>query len=984
MLPPDLILFLKKTDREKIPKEFHSFDSVDLPEYQTEGEPYYFFVFEILEKLLYPINITDRLQKFHEHYKVMTNSADECLIPSKMKTNKGGAYKEPLLTFVVLCLLMACYTYYVFIGSQKMTVIRGPKQEKSENDLIRSELPLPISSVLLKRSEEVAMIKKMLSGERGIQTLALIGPGGSGKTTLARQYARLQKSPIVWEINAETPETLVASFEAFAMALTQTAEEKKEVKGIQEIKSPTEKADQIVQWVQKHLSVSTSWFLVYDNVIDFKKIQKYFPSDQHTWGVGTVFITTRNAQMHSTNIHSVLPLKELNDAKKLELFTNILMSGSDDPFLDSSQVEDAKKFLKKIPSFPLDVSIAAYYLRRTNVPYDKYLSYLKEYDAEFETLQKEFLEEVGSYHKTRYSIIALSLQELVKLHKDFTDLLWFISLLNSQDIPRDLLSTFKKDLVVDNFIRHLKTYSLISEAQPLKEKPSMSMHRSIQENSLAYLKKTLKPAKKTHLSKSLARTLESYIFESIQKQDFYKIKSLSNHCQAFLGHTDLLTDESRNMISGELGNIYLQLSNYKAAQEILEKTLAHLHKQASQNHEPIARFSIYLSDVYRETGDYDRAKVLLEESLDIYQKHFPEKHERLATSLAHLGAIYRHLGDFKKSSDLLEESIALYQKHALDNLPDFSWAMVHLGNTYRERGNLSKATNLLEKSFLIYVKAFSENHPTTAWNMAQLGNMYREWGKYEKAISLLEKSLALYEKEFPYSHDRIAWNLTHLGDIYTYLGDHTKAISVLERALSIHEKYFAKNHAGVARTLMCLGNAYRASGDYERAKDILEKSLKVHLKHFSEKHLRLASVYMNMGITHQELGQYDNAKAFLHKSLELYELNEGEHSIEKARILRSLGFIELLKGHFESAEKLFYQALEITPQSDHPDVFRTWEALANLYIKQSTLPQVTATQQASYTQKATECLTQALKIVETYLSNNKHHRTRIQNKMPKK
>ena len=38
------------------------------------------------------------------------------------------------------------------------------------------------------------------------QTVALVGLGGSGKTTLAHQYANKQKANIVWEINAESIE----------------------------------------------------------------------------------------------------------------------------------------------------------------------------------------------------------------------------------------------------------------------------------------------------------------------------------------------------------------------------------------------------------------------------------------------------------------------------------------------------------------------------------------------------------------------------------------------------------------------------------------------------------------------------------------------------------------------------------------------------------------------------------------------------------
>lgn len=803
------------------------------------------------------------------------------------------------------------------------------KYQEEKLTFVRSELTIPTDAMLLDRSLLIGKLRTQLKRNFGrIHTIVLTGIGGSGKTTLARQYARLENASIVWEINAESRETLLASFENLAQSLAKTPEEKREIETILEVKNTTDKETQLIQWVHKHLSQAQSWFLFYDNVVNFRHVEKYFPSEQNVQGTGQILITTRNSQMINHKIDAVLPVGELSPDEKLDLFTKILTSP--EVPLAGHQREEAEEFLKEIPPFPLDVSLAAHYLRRTNVPYKTYLHYLKENPIDFLALQKEILEEVGDYHKTRYIIVSLYLKNLIEVHMDFKELLLLICLLNAQDIPRDLLGTLKKDVTVDQFIHYLESCSFIAQANPLQKNAVLSIHPSIQENGLAYLRQQFK---NKQLVDPLAETLGIYIRDLIQKQDFSNIHSLINHCQAFLSRSDWLTDESQNIIMGELGHIYLNVSDYKAAQETLEKALA--LNQKTQQKAQRARLSLYLADVYRETGDYDKAKTLLEESLRITRHHSPKDHEQLSQILAHLGAVYRHIGDFKKSRDLLEESIALYQEQSLDDHPECAWALVHLGNSYREMGDLPKSAEFLEKGLQIYRKSFPANSSMTVWNMAQLGNIYREMGKYGKATTLLEESLAIYETDLPHSYDRIAWNLTHLGDIYTQLEASDKALTALEKALSIHEKYFSKNHAGVARTLLCLGNAYRVSGELQKAQETLEKSLEVHLRHFSEKHLRLAPVFLSLGSVHHELGHLDKAKEFLNKSLKIYEQSEGNHPVEKARVLRSLGSIYLKEGKFDLCETALQRSLDIAQQHDHPDLLKSWEVLAELHLKKS-------------------------------------------------
>jgi shikimate kinase len=91
----------------------------------------------------------------------------------------------------------------------------------------------------------MTQLKEKLEGDQGIQTIALVGVGGAGKTTLARYYAQRQKANFVWEINAETWLSLTQSFEKMAYALCQTEEDHKLLRSLQAIQNTTEREEKI-------------------------------------------------------------------------------------------------------------------------------------------------------------------------------------------------------------------------------------------------------------------------------------------------------------------------------------------------------------------------------------------------------------------------------------------------------------------------------------------------------------------------------------------------------------------------------------------------------------------------------------------------------------------------------------------------------------------------------------------------------------------
>lgn len=822
-----------------------------------------------------------------------------------------------LTVLVSLCLLITIpYHYY-----------------RSGEDLsVRADLIVPMNAVLLERSNLMNQIHKKFNNKHGIQSLALIGPGGAGKTITAREYARQQHASVIWEINAENRRSLYNSFENLASALAKKSEDKQELMQIHETKDEHKREGKLIQFVKNHLRALPHWLLIFDNVEQCANILNYFPQDVNTWGEGKIILTTqdKNIENNSQINHAIL-IRELDPSQKLNLFTKILSQGMTHP-LTNTQLEEAQQFLANIPSFPLDVSSAAYYLKSHHISYEKYLENLENYHQDFANMQENLLKEAGSYVKTRYGIITLSLEQLLKSHQGFADLLIFVSLLDSQDIPSSLLKTYKNDTIVDNFMYHLKKYSLIANDSPMS-KATFSIHRSTQDIIHTYLSDSLKLSQESSVLKSIAYALDDYLDQVIEREDFGNMQIMANHLEKILMHSSLLTDFSKGILESKLGSIYYFINDDKAKQ-MLTRSLKKL--------------------ISKPLTSKDNLKI--------------------ARSLLQIGIIYTELRHDKEAEEALEKAVQIYSNVGETNYADLAWSLSCLGNIYRKLGNYEKARVYLEKSVSLHEQYKCDNK-RLARTLAHLGHVYRGLlGLHQKAIGSLEKSLVLYNKNCPNDHYRIGRVLTELGNLYRTSGD-KKAKEYFEKALIVLKKRLSEDHITIGYTLAYLGNCYKDLGEYEKSVHCLEKSLKIHQKHFDENHLTMGWILIHLARAYKARGDIQQAQKLFDRVLQIYNPYGDGKNIESARLLREIAEIYLEKNRFGEAENFIKKSLNILLPRNHLDIYKSLETLGEVYLKQASRAQAAESQHLK--SKALEAFNQALQIIEKDFPKNSVHVERI-------
>lgn len=944
-----LFLILEKEDWEKAPKELLKVgDSIDI----SKQRNYYLAVFEILKKLLPDANLKSQLVSFIEQSKRMRNISENHSPQNKeneelekcekniYKKIKLFKHKKIYWIFSIACVFLFLLVFQLIKWNKEMQVAHINKI--SIKSSIRSDLIIPTETALLHRPEELSQINEKFKRQSGVQTVALVGPGGAGKTTLARQFVHNQKADVIWEINAETPESLTSSFENLARALAKTENDQKILRGFQEINDPIKREEKFIEFVKEHLRTFSSWALIFDNMEKFTDIQKHFPQDAKTWGQGKIILTTRDSTIQNNkHIHSTLQIGELTPVQKLTLFTKIMANGDESAF-PSEKKEEANQFLEKMPPYPLDVSVAAYYLKTANISYETYIKNLAQYNKDFEGVQESLLKESGDYTKTRYGIITLSLQRFINTNKDFGDLMLIISLLDSQNIPRDLLDNYKNNVIVDNFIYNLKKYSLITGESSLPSLgQTISLHRSTQSLSLAYLIKALTIKMRKDLLHSAQNILSSYAEDAIYKEDLPKMELLVSHLGSFLNHDDLINDVLKGTLGSKLGFIYNHLCYHNKSEVILEKSFKLLNRDPIRNNTHLMNILIYLAKVNMELGHFEKTKELMDNCLKDYKNYFTESNVSVARGLTAMGYLYGVLGEYEKAKNMLEQSLSIYNKH----LP--------------------------------------QHYVGGAQTTAYLGNIYWFMGNYEKARTFLENSLAMYKEFFPDKYLNIAVFHTFLGNVYIALGEYEKAKYFLEKGLTIYKKQLPETHPWVAWASLYVGQVYEELGKYSDALPILEKSLSINIEAFGERNVRSAWAMYYLGKLYVKLGNISEAKSLFEKTLLVYEKEYGKNHVETARAWRVFGEASLAEGSLETAEDSLQKALQIVQESNHTDSHMVLEDLGQLYLTKSKLAenQGNIKEIKKYEKQGIDFFKQALDVVKTRFPENSPHTKRIQSKL---
>lgn len=805
------------------------------------------------------------------------------LLQTGSLNGESGIYGEYFLLFFRRFSVLLSYVGFVLLVCPLEGRIK-PTKKMCCSPSISSDLKIPPNSIYLCRLSLFQRMKESLH-KPGLQTVILVGAGGSGKTTLARSYAKQSGLSLVWEINAFSCKSLLNSFHELAFELATSPQDQASLSFIQQIQHEDERTRQMMIFVRSKLRFQQNWLLIFDNVESWAEIRNYLPYDASSWGEGKVILTTQDHNhVYASHPHntSVIEMDMLNEEESYELFKKIRGE-------ENSQTEkETRVFLSWLPSFPLDVAMAAYYLKDTATNFDDYINRINQGDNYLDAMQELLLKENTYYNQTRYRLIQLAFQRIVENNPEFKTLLWVVCHVDSQHIPKKLLECLIEPVGVAHFIKTLHHYSFITEEHEKGDKSpedTFSMHRSVQEFGRSYLWQS--DEDKTALLDRVWKAIHSFYVSQLDKP--FTLRVIIPHLES------VLKTLSMHVLPQSYKDIYTQnllLTLGWVHKKSLRKPLLErqyfsqaYHLQMHTHYFDDATEAKLLQDLASVCADLeyaDEALMCAQESIRLWQL-LPEHEASLAEVWRLLGYSYIYKNDFQKANACCEKALqtieGVDQSKLVVELKAriyAIWAWIY-SVTYISGEKTHKAKELIHKALQVVGedkvvseeqrRSLAEMSPEVARHKVGLGDVYCRSGDYEQAMrqGFGDALYIIHHPTYKHTHGLMhAYISIGVGEVYLRTGRLREAQDCLENAVKDIERMCGQRnslslspHIFCAETCVRLGNVDKA---YEHCLAAFSTDKKDNT-HYSNLMRHLA--YYHAGVIQYKKGNTEKAVEYL-------------------------------------------------------------------------------------------------------------------------
>ncbi|MFC7986592.1 tetratricopeptide repeat protein [Streptomyces sp. NPDC057336] len=257
----------------------------------------------------------------------------------------------------------------------------------------------------------------------------------------------------------------------------------------------------------------------------------------------------------------------------------------------------------------------------------------------------------------------------------------------------------------------------------------------------------------------------------------------------------------------------------------------------------LSNLGIWLSEV----GRREEALTTTEEAVEICRRLAADNPAtfipRLADSLINLGGRLSEVGRREEALTTTEEAVEICRRLAADDPaafdPKLAAVLSNLGVDLSAAGRREEGLATAEEAVKIRRRLAADNpaafEPDLARSLSNLGIWLAEAGRHEKAVNTAEEAVETYRRlaaDNPAAFEHsFAAALSNLGVHLSEAGRREEALTTAEEAVKIRRRLAADNPAAfepnLAAALTNLGKHLSAAGRYEEALSTAEEAVKI-------------------------------------------------------------------------------------------------------------------------------------------------------------
>lgn len=611
--------------------------------------------------------------------------------------------------------------------------VRAPAEIAAARGL--HNLPAPSTTVFVDRTDDLAELDAVLRQEPAASIPVVHGLGGTGKSTLALQYAHRTRDKYnpVWWISASSPTNVTNGLAELAARLNPYEN--------LAAKTSAEAAAWAVTWLQAH----DGWLLVLDDAQSPRAVEPVLG----TLSGGRHLITSRRA----TGWHRVgrpLPLAVLPRDAARDMLMQIV-----NPDDDSNQAV-FERLAAELGCLPLALEQAAAYIERTQITPAAYLDRLRRYPARM--FAASGLSDAGESGRQRTiaRVWQLSLEAIESEQPLAGEILRTLAWFSPDPIPRDLVYRVHEDdpLTVDDALALLHAYSMITLSSQ-----TVTIHRLVQ--AVARLADPADPHRTPDgISQARARA-EKILLESLPENPLFNVDSWPRWRELLLHVLALTAHIGPEQDTPVTASILVEASGFlqgdghydQAIQAAQRAADAYGRLQGPDSVDTLTARS-YLASAYRAAGDLAAAAPLHQRNLADAERVLGEDHPETLVARANLAYLAAMQHDERRALELHSRNLAASERVNGPDHPHTLNARANLASAYRATGDLDRAIELHERTVADYARVFGDDHAETITARSNLAYAYQLKGDLDRAIPLYRRVLADRERLYGPDHDR--------------------------------------------------------------------------------------------------------------------------------------------------------------------------------------------------------------------------------------
>lgn len=786
----------------------------------------------------------------------------------------SGILTDPYQTINLTTESIGLIGHYLVLDCQRFNQGFAPPVKPSGYDERRFQTNIPEDRPTVVRTELMQQVKLFIDHSPS-PVIALVGMPGVGKTTLACEFARTEKSVYpggCWLISSTGKHLDIRnSLKVFAQSEWRLIFTEDELK------------DDRLAWIRIKDHLESPFFydrkqltlLIFDNIDEPAESFSDHFLDTYPLKYVHILLTTRSPQHYSKRV-TWIAVDHLSEEESVAMLSLSRLADN------AVEKEAASAIASRLNGFALALSIVGGQLQINQKA--SYADVLADLEAE----GLDFLDYAGndqnsfSVNSSAVSLLRLALPILEKLSK--------VALRLS-----DYLAWFSPDQVYLPWLHELLETELLEESQNLKFKSGL-----------------------TPWQKTVRHLTDLNLLQITSSPDVVRIHRV---WQEILLHQETRKEERADALRS--------LANYTAV--LIEQAAGRSHLDAFRSQlSPLSavveknidnqvfnsRAFNNLGTIDIETGNYLRAREWIKRAIALDLKTLGEDHQLFGNHYSNLGFIESRLGNFAVGKSWLEKAMEIDNRFLPPGHPSFGMHFSNLADSEMQMGRYREAKALMEKAIEIEKKNYPKGDPQIAVGFAKMAHIEHRLRNFDAAIQWAEKAFSIDKFNYPVTHPKAAAHYNNIGYMEIDRGNFAAARRALLKSVDIYSSHFQNGHPQLNDAYFNMGSLEINEGNYLEATRWLQKSLDFTIRNYGKDAFQCASALAQMGYAELYLVNFGRARALLEDAIRIYDLYLEADNPERLPGYYFMSALESKLTHYEAARNWMRRAFDI--ETLHP------------------------------------------------------------------